>query len=357
MYGVRSDKSATMFLDFYFELFVYGIDILALESIAVGRIGDQSSIHECWIVGFLDKIRNRKSDILSHSGSFCISPCHLDHRLIYIGGEYLIFTTRIDLVLEFVFGLQEDRPIVKGKWLDTEVAMESWGNTTSHHRCLDSDRPTSAEWIEKRFTKSPVRECDERCGEIFLDRSLAWLGAIPALMEWITRDIEEHSEGIIHDEEEDMNLDTTCIIRGIERREYCSLSDRLDRRSAREWRSGRWRLDDDVFSASKVLTPTDGCQDIVECVEVSYLFFGHLDIDSIGKPASYEELIYCLKISCPAHETILSSGVLESQFLWLSSDEWLESWLTSERDIELLKIYFFRFWYGFVGDNLHGESV
>jgi hypothetical protein len=82
-------------------------------------------------------------------------------------------------------------------------------------------------------------------------------------MEWISCYIEEDSCDIIDDEDEDVNLDRIGIVRGMERREDRFLSDRLDRRSAREDRSSRACLDDDIFPSCQVARPVDRCESIM----------------------------------------------------------------------------------------------
>ena len=140
-------------------------------------------------------------------------------------------------------------------------------------------------------------------------------------MERISRDIQEDMGDIIDDEDEDMDLDRVSIVRGMERREDRFLSDRLDGRSAREDRSSRARLDDDIFSARQVVSPAHIREDIVKSIEIGDLRIPDLHIDPIGKSASDKETIEDFERPLSTDESVLSRRLGESEFLTLSSHE------------------------------------
>ncbi len=177
-------------------------------------------------------------------------------------------------------------------------------------------------------------------------------------MERISCDIEEDVGDIVDDEDENMDLDRIGIVRSMESREDRFLSDRLDGRSAREDRSSRARLDDDIFSSCQVISPAHIREGIVECVEVDDLCIRDLDIDSIRESASDKETIEDFEWTLSTYEPVLSCRLGESEPLTLTTYEGLESWLTSEGDMDIFSIVWraillFRC----VRDDFHGVSI
>jgi hypothetical protein len=144
---------------------------------------------------------------------------------------------------------------------------------------------------------------------------------ISSLVKWVSCDIEEDMSDIIDDEYEYMDLDTTRRIGCGESREYGFLSDTLDRRYARESRSRRGSLDDDVFSTAQIVTPLYRFAECIECIEVGDPRLGETQIDAIGKPAPYEELIHIGQRSTTLDHTILSSDICEVELLTLATYE------------------------------------
>jgi hypothetical protein len=144
---------------------------------------------------------------------------------------------------------------------------------------------------------------------------------ISSLMEWITSDIEEDMSDIIDDEDEYMYLDTARRIGGRESREYRFLSDTLDGRYARESRSRRGSLDDDIFSTAQIVTPLYRFAECIECIEVSDPRLGETQIDAIGKSAPYEELIHIRQGSATLDYAVLPSDICEVELLTLATYE------------------------------------
>ena len=292
----------------------------------------------------IEEVSHREGDISLDSGTSSILSRDGDHSRINISGVDCIASWGVDFFLCLFPHLLKEFCIMKWEFLDTKWPKESWCDISREHRCFYEDRPGSTEWVEEGSTVLPVRKCDEGCPEIFLQRSFSGISAISTLMQRIARHIQEDMGDIIDNEDEDMHLRLTRVVRSHERGKYCVLSDTLDRRDTREcWTSG-WCLDDDTFSTGEIRWPVEWTQEIVERIEINYFLFGKGEIDSIGETWPDEEFIEILSSSTTLHEPIECTDITHSDFLTFSLHERLESWLTGEEKLEWWKVGILECW-------------